>query len=200
MHKGHDHPSGTNGSAPITAPVPAAAPATVSASTSISTMPPQRTTSAFTTTSQTADSLPGRSPPTRQSTSSDGGWGSMAGPTTPSETLVQELDLVIIWRWRWCKPPVWAGRYHSSTTGCQWSDEVITISSLPEKEGMFLFQHRNYQVTSARRNSKVIRRYSDFVWAVGLLAQEIPFPTATFVATKSFASKFATDPLACSIC
>ncbi|KAF2453129.1 sorting nexin mvp1 [Lineolata rhizophorae] len=54
-------------------------------------------------------------------------------------------------------------------------DEVISVTSIPEKEGMFMFQHRNYQVTSARRNSKVIRRYSDFVWLLDCLQKRYPF-------------------------
>lgn len=43
-------------------------------------------------------------------------------------------------------------------------EEVVTVSVLPEKEGMFMFQHRNYQIASSRRGSRVVRRYSDFVW------------------------------------
>ena len=43
-------------------------------------------------------------------------------------------------------------------------EEVVTVTVLPEKEGMFMFQHRNYQIASARRQSRVVRRYSDFVW------------------------------------
>jgi sorting nexin-8 len=46
---------------------------------------------------------------------------------------------------------------------------------LEEKEGMFLFQHRNYEVGSIRRNSKVIRRYSDFVWLLECLHKRYPF-------------------------
>ncbi|KAK2789207.1 Sorting nexin mvp1 [Onygenales sp. PD_12] len=57
----------------------------------------------------------------------------------------------------------------------QGADEVITINMLPEKEGMFLFQHRNYEVKSARRGSSVIRRYSDFVWLVDCLQKRYPF-------------------------
>lgn len=45
-------------------------------------------------------------------------------------------------------------------------EETVTISVLPEKEGMFMFQHRNYQIASTRRASRVVRRYSDFVWYV----------------------------------
>lgn len=43
-------------------------------------------------------------------------------------------------------------------------EEVVTVTVLPEKEGMFMFQHRNYQIASTRRGSRVVRRYSDFVW------------------------------------
>ncbi|KAM0722558.1 hypothetical protein Q7P37_001999 [Cladosporium fusiforme] len=54
-------------------------------------------------------------------------------------------------------------------------EETITIAMLEEKEGMFLFQHRNYEVGSVRRNSKVIRRYSDFVWLLDCLHKRYPF-------------------------
>jgi len=46
------------------------------------------------------------------------------------------------------------------------AEESVTITVLPEKEGIFLFQHRNYQISSGRRASRVVRRYSDFVWWV----------------------------------
>lgn len=54
-------------------------------------------------------------------------------------------------------------------------EEVITITMLPEKEGMFMFQHRNYEVKSARRGSSVVRRYSDFVWLLDCLTKRYPF-------------------------
>ena len=57
----------------------------------------------------------------------------------------------------------------------QGAEEVITITLLPEKEGMFMFQHRNYEVKSTRRGSSVIRRYSDFVWLVDCLQKRYPF-------------------------
>ncbi|KAK0609715.1 hypothetical protein B0T17DRAFT_501331 [Bombardia bombarda] len=53
--------------------------------------------------------------------------------------------------------------------------ESILVTLLPEKEGMFLFQHHNYEVTSSRRGSKVIRRYSDFVWLLDCLHKRYPF-------------------------
>jgi sorting nexin-8 len=54
-------------------------------------------------------------------------------------------------------------------------EEVVTITMLPEKEGMFMFQHRNYEVKSARRGSSVVRRYSDFVWLLDCLQKRYPF-------------------------
>ncbi|MCJ1333542.1 Sorting nexin mvp1 [Thelotrema lepadinum] len=54
-------------------------------------------------------------------------------------------------------------------------EETVTITLLPEKEGMFMFQHRNYEVKSARRGSSVVRRYSDFVWLLDCLHKRYPF-------------------------
>jgi sorting nexin-8 len=71
-------------------------------------------------------------------------------------------------------------------------DEVITVQSLPEKEGVFLFQHRNYQITSARRNSKVIRRYSDFAWLLDCLHKRYPFRQLPLLPPKRVASKCMT--------
>lgn len=54
-------------------------------------------------------------------------------------------------------------------------EETILVTLMPEKEGMFMFQHHNYEVTSSRRGSKVIRRYSDFVWLLDCLHKRYPF-------------------------
>lgn len=54
-------------------------------------------------------------------------------------------------------------------------EEVITVTLLPEKEGVFMFQHRNYEVKSTRRGSSVVRRYSDFVWLLDCLLRRYPF-------------------------
>lgn len=53
--------------------------------------------------------------------------------------------------------------------------EEVTVALLPEKEGVFLFQHRNYEVKSPRRGSTVVRRYSDFVWLLDCLHKRYPF-------------------------
>ena len=54
-------------------------------------------------------------------------------------------------------------------------EEMVTVTLLPEKEGMFMFQHHNYEVKSARRASSVVRRYSDFVWLLDCLHKRYPF-------------------------
>ncbi|RYP47117.1 hypothetical protein DL768_006791 [Monosporascus sp. mg162] len=66
-------------------------------------------------------------------------------------------------------------------------EENITVTLMPEKEGMFMFQHHNYEVTSARRASKVIRRYSDFVWLLDCLHKRYPFRALPLLPPKRVA-------------
>jgi sorting nexin-8 len=180
LHRGHSHTS-TNGTRPAANHQPSTDPA--------------RTTSAFTTTSQSASDVP-TSPPTRDPTGGAGLWGSYNNGGADSfrasglgdgfgETPGGEGD----------------GGNNNDPTGLgapfiapriapSGPEEVITITSLPEKEGMFLFQHRNYQVTSARRNSKVIRRYSDFAWLLDCLHKRYPFRQLPLLPPKRVASKY----------
>ncbi|KAF3483365.1 uncharacterized protein GIQ15_02689 [Arthroderma uncinatum] len=67
-------------------------------------------------------------------------------------------------------------------------EDVIAIQMLPEKEGMFLFQHRNYEVKSARKATSVIRRYSDFVWLVDCLQKKFPFRQIPLLPPKRVAA------------
>jgi len=69
-------------------------------------------------------------------------------------------------------------------------EEEISIHLLEEKEGMFLFQHRNYELVSSRKNSKVIRRYSDFVWLLDCLHKRYPFRQLPLLPPKRVSSKF----------
>ncbi|KAK4108925.1 hypothetical protein N656DRAFT_364718 [Canariomyces notabilis] len=66
-------------------------------------------------------------------------------------------------------------------------EENIVVTLMPEKEGMFLFQHHNYEVTSSRRGSKVIRRYSDFVWLLDCLHKRYPFRVLPLLPPKRVA-------------
>lgn len=54
-------------------------------------------------------------------------------------------------------------------------EETVLVTLMPGKEGVFMFQHHNYEVSSQRRGSKVIRRYSDFVWLLDCLQKRYPF-------------------------
>ncbi|KAI1497797.1 hypothetical protein F5X99DRAFT_355406 [Biscogniauxia marginata] len=66
-------------------------------------------------------------------------------------------------------------------------EENIVVTLMPEKEGMFMFQHHNYEVASARRGSKVIRRYSDFVWLLDCLHKRYPFRVLPLLPPKRVA-------------
>lgn len=68
-------------------------------------------------------------------------------------------------------------------------EETVTVSLLPEKEGLFMFQHRNYEVKSARRGSTVIRRYSDFVWLLDCLQKRFPFRQLPLLPPKRVSGK-----------
>lgn len=69
-------------------------------------------------------------------------------------------------------------------------EESVTITLLPEKEGVFMFQHRNYEVKSARRGSTVVRRYSDFVWLLDCLQKRFSFRQLPLLPPKRVSGKF----------
>ncbi|GAP88825.1 putative sorting nexin mvp-1 [Rosellinia necatrix] len=84
-------------------------------------------------------------------------------------------------------PPAGHGRTLSSNRIGNPVGENITVTLMPEKEGMFMFQHHNYEVTSMRRGSKVIRRYSDFVWLLDCLHKRYPFRALPLLPPKRVA-------------
>ncbi|KAI5368271.1 putative AH/BAR domain superfamily, sorting nexin-8/Mvp1, PX domain superfamily [Septoria linicola] len=157
MHKGHKHLNGSHG---------------FGAS--------QRTTSNFTTTSTEPAGTNGSydaagSAPTNESS---GSWGASNNFAATSTSGFGAAD----------GPPGSAGfgdegngpnkpatRRPQQVRVSTGAEESVTVNNLDEKEGMFLFQHRNYEVASIRRNSKVIRRYSDFVWLLDCLHKRYPF-------------------------
>lgn len=158
LHRGHDHTqqeqatSFTNGTSTV----------------------PTRTTSTFTTSSVVENDPTGSAsfgPPSQPSLTGEApGWGGEAGfsagaggfaPTQPGSGGDGPGAI---------PRPLGAGKRTGSTI-----EEEITVNLLDEKEGMFLFQHRNYEVASTRKNSKVTRRYSDFVWLLDCLHKRYPF-------------------------
>ncbi|RPA74751.1 hypothetical protein BJ508DRAFT_215102 [Ascobolus immersus RN42] len=76
-------------------------------------------------------------------------------------------------------------RSAASVGGTPTAEETVNIQVLPEKEGVFMFQHRNYQVTSVRRNVRVVRRYSDFVWLLECLHKRYPFRALPLLPPKA---------------
>lgn len=178
LHRGHSHASYTS-SQPHTngSSVPTTA----------------RTTSQFTTQSTAASSnIP--QPVQPSSLSSEGGWGGYNGganqpfsapsleqggfgaPTAEEagSNATPELGRSI-------------GRLNPGGSG---NEEVITITALSEKEGMFMFQHRNYEVASSKRTTKVVRRYSDFVWLLDCLHKRYPFRQLPLLPPKRVGSKY----------
>lgn len=68
-------------------------------------------------------------------------------------------------------------------------EETVTVTLLPEKEGMFMFQHHNYEVKCTRKASSVIRRYSDFVWLLDCLHKRYPFRQLPLLPPKRVAGR-----------
>ena len=197
VHKGHTH-NVNNDATPNSDGVTAARPI------SGSQMAATRTTSTFTTQSEEPSSSIGDAAETSASaipstSVTSGGWGSYdnnssgfpngespaaAGfgsgsggdePNNPSgRATIRAL-----------------GGGRTTTRGV---DETVTITMLPEKEGMFMFQHRNYEVKSARRASTVIRRYSDFVWLLDCLLKRYPFRQLPLLPPKRVAGKLISFP------
>ncbi|ORY19602.1 sorting nexin mvp1 [Clohesyomyces aquaticus] len=166
LHRGHSHTSYTS--------VP---PQT----NGVSVPTGRRTTSQFTTTSDTptATSNNPTSPPQPESLPSEGGWGGYNGGSG-AEFSGSGLD------GDGFGPPSGGEGGPSNPSAVSRSlgggriipvgvEEIVTVTAIAEKEGMFMFQHRNYEVASSRRNSKVVRRYSDFVWLLDCLHKRYPF-------------------------
>jgi sorting nexin-8 len=201
LHKGHAHtndarsPPKTNG-------------ATSSQGSVVGPSIPSRTTSNFTTNSYeppmnvASPSSTSASNPGLSSTGGGESWGSYGGMSGSGFPLPRDSGLggdgfgdaggggdgnrgsTLLGR------SIGGGRI--GVSGVQ---ETVTITVLPEKEGLFMFQHRNYQVASVRRGSKVVRRYSDFVWLLDCLYKRYPFRQLPLLPPKRLAGKFSFSPL-----
>lgn len=144
---------------------------------------PQRTTSTFTTSNDEPSSVPSETPiPIRTNSEWASYNGSSAGTDydhaggfgNAADSSIADLSASRISR--------------AMGASTRQLDEIVTVNAIPEKEGMFLFQHRNYEVASQRRNSKVIRRYSDFVWLLDCLHKKYPFRQLPLLPPKRVAS------------
>jgi sorting nexin-8 len=182
MHKGHSHssytavPPHTNG---------ASVPSTV------------RTTSQFTTNS-TSNSTSNQEGVQPSSLGSEGGWGGFNGVSSQPFAAPDLGDggFGAAPVGGGSNPPPDLGR-SIGRAGGSGTEEVITITAIAEKEGVFLFQHRNYEVASSRRTTKVVRRYSDFVWLLDCLHKRYPFRQLPLLPPKRVGSEypFPNDPM-----
>jgi sorting nexin-8 len=181
MHRGHNHSNYTSVPPQMNgAPPPAAT----------------RTTSQFTTTSQTANTVtptePGLPPPS--SLPSEGGWGGYNGESGDgfsAPALGAQGFGALTSTGGGSNTPAGLGRsIGRGRAASRGVEEVVTITSIAEKEGVFMFQHRNYEVASARRNSKVVRRYSDFVWLLDCLHKRYPVRQLPLLPPKRVASEY----------
>ncbi|KAI4275118.1 MAG: hypothetical protein LQ337_003443 [Flavoplaca oasis] len=168
LHKGHTHTNPVrNDATPSSNGVTAARPLVGAAAGN------NRTTSAFTTHSELPDSasstLANDDTTTGQTDGSAGGWGSFGNPGQGGLGNGFGGDDQGNQSSRPVSRSLGGGRTNRHI------EETVTVTLLPEKEGMFMFQHRNYEVKSARRGSTVIRRYSDFVWLLDCLHKKYPF-------------------------
>lgn len=190
MHNSHTHPvnnEATQDSNGITAARPMGN----------GTTGPSRTTSAFTThaddTSKPASVIEDTSG-VPSGDGSGGGWGSFGAPSNYSNTSQSGLGGEGFGSGGDDQRDLRGGSLGRSLGGSRHTnralEEVITVTLLPDKEGMFMFQHRNYEVKSARRASTVIRRYSDFVWLLDCLHKRYPFRQLPLLPPKRVAGKF----------
>ena len=159
---------------------------------------PNRTTSAFTTHSEepdtTSSTMAGEEYSGREPASGGGGWGS-DGPSGGGFPNAGQSSLG---GGGFGSSGDDQGNHTGGTIGRSLGggrttnrgvEETVTVALLPEKEGMFLFQHHNYEVKSARRASSVVRRYSDFVWLLDCLHRRYPFRQLPLLPPKRVAGK-----------
>jgi len=203
VHKNHNHPPApprpNGGDAPITSIAPIG-PANVNGNGIHATSPPAampgRTTSTFTTSTIVSATESVRQAP-GPAGDSTGTWayfpGSPSSATGFGGPANQPIDNAFGSPGGAGQPPsgpppiptpsrtIGSGRPGTTVT------ENILVTLMPEKEGLFLFQHHNYEVTSSRRVSKVVRRYSDFVWLLDCLHKRYPFRVLPLLPPKRVA-------------
>ena len=153
-----------------------------------------RTTSNFTTASEASDGAPNSSEESHAPAS--GVWGSYDGTPSASASFSNPVGSAI--GGDEFGGPGGGDGPASNIPGRSFgggrvtnlgAEENVVITLLPEKEGLFMFQHHNYQVASARRGSKVIRRYSDFVWLLDCLQKRYPFRQLPLLPPKRVGGK-----------
>lgn len=201
VHKNHNHapePPQPNGN-----DIPASV-ADTNGNNLFSTSPqvtlPARTTSTFTTSAPPSSAGPAAEPPAAWgffdgNPSSVGSGFNSQPPVNPPAVSFGDAPAVSFGGAGGTRepgggpPPVPAAVSRTIGSGRPGStvEENILVTLMPEKEGMFLFQHHNYEVSSSRKGSKVVRRYSDFVWLLDCLHKRYPFRALPLLPPKRVA-------------
>ena len=185
LHKGHTHT--VNNEATLSSTSTAAKPIRNGLTE------PSRTTSAFTTYSESPSSTMPSRDDTREppEDGSAGGWGSDGAPSSGFPNAGQSGG-------GFGSGGDDQGDHSGGSIGRSLGggriinrgvEETVVITLLPEKEGIFMFQHHNYEVKSARRASSVVRRYSDFVWLLDCLHKRYPFRALPLLPPKRVAGR-----------
>ena len=190
LHKGHTH-AVENEATPSTNGVTAARPISTNLGGTT------RTTSTFTTHEDDRSSIQIEDTDQTSRTQPDGngaGWGSYGntgdGFTSGEPIGIGAEGFTASRDGHGMHPGSGIGRsLGGGRTTSRGVEETVTVNLLPDKEGMFLFQHRNYEVKSARRASSVVRRYSDFVWLLDCLHKRYPFRQLPLLPPKRVAGK-----------
>lgn len=203
VHKNHNHGPALP-KLPIEEPEPRAVPATTNGHSQYPASPqstlPGRTTSTFTT--DTAGSVGGSisQQPAGPSQESTGAWAYFDGNTVGSAGFASRGGEPVTSPFGGAGPrdvgdalpPIPAPSRTIGGSGRVGGpvQELILVTLMPEKEGIFFFQHHNYEVTSSRRPSKVVRRYSDFVWLLDCLHKRYPFRILPLLPPKRVAGEY----------
>lgn len=175
VHQGHQHTvsTTTNGSNGVHTPI--------------------RTTSSFTTNSFENPTHGASSLPTEETPAAGPAWGSYENSSstyiTGSRVGTEGFGAPIENDTEQTIQPTPTRALGGGRTTGGGVEEIIQITLLPEKEGIFMFQHHNYQVASARRGSRVVRRYSDFVWLLDCLQKRYPFRQLPLLPPKRVGGK-----------
>lgn len=200
VHKNHKHatepPKPANGDAQVDDTNGPGANGTSNGDRDSPDVPPARTTSTFTTntvnTTDDAAAEPVRQTSFAPAQSPGAAWGgeffgpAVANPDVGVSPFGQPGGTLGGGNIGEPRPAAASRTIGSGRTGNALEENII-VTLMPEKEGMFMFQHHNYEVASIRRGSKVIRRYSDFVWLLECLHKRYPFRVLPLLPPKRVA-------------
>lgn len=148
-----------------------------------------RTTSTFTTKSGSFDSAETNLNLTQNKASSEPTSWSYPGGVTSSISAEESLQTAHVGQDIYQNVMAYSGNKTKASRPSASSD-IVTITLMPDKQGVFLFQHHNYEVKCARKGSSAVRRYSDFIWLLESLHRRYPFRQLPLLPPKRVSGEF----------